>query len=63
MSSLLAIIMSTKVLYDDRHHSGAYGVQYDFLSLMDAATFIYAKDLQWGSYTGIWVQWKNPRDW
>ena len=32
-------------------------------SIMNSYMFVYSRDLTWGSYTGVWVQWKNPRDW
>ncbi len=42
---------------------GACGVQYDLGAIMDSCMFVYSRDLTWGSYTGMWVQWKTPRDW
>ena len=43
--------------------SGWTGTDVTIGSMMDAMTFIYCRDLSMGGYTGVWVQWKNPRDW
>jgi len=42
---------------------GWYGTDVTIGSLMDSMTYIYCRDLNWSSYHGMWVEWKNPRDW
>ena len=42
---------------------GLCGGDIEFQAYMDARTFIYCQDLSMNGYKGVWVEWKNPRDW
>lgn len=42
---------------------GLCGGDIEFQTYMDARTFIYCRDLSMNGYQGVWVEWKNPRDW